>query len=57
MRGVNVSYFSYAMLLIFSINIVYAFDENDLKKLLISRECINCDLSNADLSGAYLDQA
>ena len=31
-----------------------AFDPNDLQRLLATKSCPNCDLSNADLSGANL---
>ena len=33
---------------------VGAFDEDDLKKLKATNECLKCDLSGVNLKGAYL---
>ena len=33
---------------------VGAFDEDDLKKLKATNECLKCDLSRVNLKGAYL---
>ena len=33
---------------------VGAYDENDLKKLLVTNDCQKCDLSGTNLEGAYL---
>ena len=41
------------LLLVFSVG-VGAYDEDDLKKLKTTNECPKCDLSQANLTGAYL---
>ena len=41
------------LLLVFSAG-VGAYDEDDLKKLKTTNECPKCDLSQANLTGAYL---
>ena len=35
----------------------YAYDENDLQKLLATNSCVKCDLSGADLRKAELSNA
>ncbi|MEE6161462.1 pentapeptide repeat-containing protein [Cylindrospermopsis raciborskii DSH] len=35
----------------------YAYSQSDLDRLLETRECPECDLSDADLSDAYLRRA
>ena len=37
------------ILSLFSYKLSFAFDKDDLEKLLKDNECVNCDLSEADL--------
>ena len=57
MENIRLSKLFFILLVLIHSSISYGFDNSDLEKLKATGSCKNCDLTGANLEGAYLDQA